>query len=212
MKRVVTIATSGLLLALALCCPELAMSGSAKRGWVHPFDLPQPDDAPRRLLALVEIPAGAQAKYEIDPRHGGLVVDRLLSEGFFYPAHYGGLPSLNAADGDLMDVLIITPVALVPGALIEVVPIGLARMLDGGERDDKVLAVPFNAVSGSALSLSSIDQDVLKAIEQFFRTYKAKPNEPNPIDWQGYVDHEAFMVWWRQHTAQSIPSDQGTGP
>ncbi len=171
---------------------------------VHPFNLPQPPDAPEKLLALIEIPQGSQAKYEIDPQHGGLMVDRLLPDTHRYPAHYGGLPSLYAADGDLMDVLIITPVALVPGALIEVVPIGLARMLDDGERDDKVVAVPFNAVPGSALSLSSIDQDVLKAIEQFFSTYKAKSNEPNPIEWEGYVGHEGVTAWWQHLRSDDV--------
>lgn len=175
------------------------MGHVAASQWVHPFELPQPSDAPKRLLAVVEIPAGAQAKYEIDPTNGNLVVDRLLKQGWSYPVHYGALPSVYAADGDLMDVLIITSVDLVPGALIEVLPIGLARMLDGGLRDDKLLAIPVQPNGDRAdevVSLSSVDFATLSAIEQFFITYKADSDGLNPIEWQGYLDRDAVLDGW----------------
>ena len=172
---------------------------------IHPFELPQPASAPDRLLALIEIPKGSQVKYEIDPVHGGLVVDRFLPDTHRYPAHYGGLPSVMAADGDLMDVLVITSVPLVPGALIEVVPVGLARMRDGGESDDKVLAIPIDAFDQQASTVSSlalIDSDTLTAIEQFFMSYKANEGEANPIEWQGFSESDAFRAWWQDRHRQ----------
>lgn len=183
---------------------------------IHPFELPQPANAPERLLALIEIPKGSQVKYEIDPEHGGLVVDRFLPDTHRYPAHYGGLPSVMAADGDLMDVLVITAVPLVPSALIEVVPVGLAKMRDGGEPDDKVLAIPsdtFNRHSAGTPSLALIDSDTLAAIENFFISYKAIEGESNPIEWQGFVGPEELEAWWSSahghHTAGSDNPDLG---
>lgn len=183
---------------------------------IHPFELPQPANAPERLLALVEIPKGSQVKYEIDPVHGGLMVDRFLPDTHRYPAHYGGLPSVMAADGDLMDVLVITPVPLVPGALIEVVPVGLARMRDGGEQDDKVLAIPmddFNRQAYNVPSLVLIDSDTLTAIEQFFTSYKASEGKSNPIEWQGFGGPVDLAAWWSNaqgHDAKTLrPSEVG---
>ena len=179
---------------VALLC---AISVSAQP--MHPFDLPQPANAPERLLALIEIPKDSQVKYEIDPVHGGLMVDRFLPDTHRYPAHYGGLPSVKAADGDLMDVLVITSVPLVPGALIEVIPVGLARMRDGGEQDDKVLAIPmddFNRQASNVPSLALIDSDTLIAIEQFFTSYKASEGKSNPIEWQGFGGPVDFVAWW----------------
>ena len=70
----------------------LVMSPFVSAQPIHPFQLPQPTDAPERLLALIEIPKDSQVKYEIDPVHGGLMVDRFLPDTHPYPAHYGGLP------------------------------------------------------------------------------------------------------------------------
>lgn len=171
------------------------------------FNLPQPEYAPERLLALIEIPAGSRVKYEIDPVHGGLMVDRILPASHSYPAHYGALPSVWAGDGDLMDVLVISEAELVPGALIEVIPVGLAKMMDRGERDDKVLTVPADVLGSNhdePVSLASLPAETLKAIEAFFLTYKAQPGSQNPIEWQGFVDGEALTDWW--HEIQTIQS------
>jgi len=181
---------------------------------IHPFELPQPANAPERLLALIEIPKGSQVKYEIDPEHGGLVVDRFLPNTHRYPAHYGGLPSVMAADGDLMDVLVITSIPLVPGALIEVVPVGLAKMRDGGEPDDKVLAIPSAQLIGQSAtqpSLAWIDSETLAMIEQFFKSYKASEGSSNPIEWQGFVDAEQLSAWWQETQAQQPKKPQQTG-
>ncbi|HEY7906544.1 MAG TPA: inorganic diphosphatase, partial [Wenzhouxiangella sp.] len=131
----------------------------------------------------------SQVKYEIDPSHGGLVVDRFLPDDHRYPAHYGGLPSVYASDGDLLDVMVISKHRLQPGALIEVRPIGLARMLDGGERDDKILAIPLTQFEGVPEGSSISDwlgRDMTQAIASFFKGYKHAENKDNPIKWQGY--------------------------
>lgn len=202
-----------LMLGLLLAIGATNHAGAGE--WVHPFELPQPPNAPNRLLAVVEIPAGAQAKYEIDPTNGNLVVDRLLKSGWSYPVHYGALPSVYAADGDLLDVLIITSVDLVPGAVIEVLPIGLARMLDGGLRDDKILAIPAQlseAGSDGVASLSSVNQAVLSDIQEFFLTYKADSRGVNPIEWQGYLDRDAVLDGWDETELTSAQIKESKRP
>ena len=155
----------------------------------HPFELPQPPDAPERLLAIIEIPEGSRVKYEIDPIHGGLLVDRFLPDTHRYPANYGGLPSVWAADGDLLDVLVISPVPLVPGALIEVSVIGLAKMLDGGEQDHKVIVCPISlgVDDGVDVEMTNVlPAEQIHAIESFFKSYKASLGQDNPIQWLGF--------------------------
>lgn len=180
--QLLCMAIFGLSLGFSLGLPVCAQSS-------HPFELSQPANAPEHLLAVIEITEGSQVKYEIDPSHGGLVVDRFLPDDYRYPAHYGGLPSVYASDGDLLDVMVISKHRLQPGALIEVRPIGLARMLDGGERDDKILAIPLTQFEGlpDGSSISDwLGSDMAQAIASFFKGYKYAESEDNPIQWQGY--------------------------
>lgn len=169
------------------------------RSSLHPFYIEQPASAPQTLVALIEIPKGSRTKYEIDPITGYLVVDRILPETVTYPAHYGGLPSWWASDGDLMDVLVISEAQFVPMAFVTVIPLGVAQMRDGGEIDDKVIAIPVSEVSIYAdgeLDLDSIDPKQLQAIEQFFRTYKVTENGVNPIEWMGFQPISSVIRQW----------------
>ncbi len=174
-------------------------TATPSQDWTHPFNLTQPSSAPHTLLAVIEIPKGSRVKYEIDKASGYLMVDRLLPEGFAYPAHYGGLPAWWAADGDLMDVLVISQAPLVPLSLLNVVPVGLAKMMDGGEVDDKVLAIPISEMTmldGDTPSLSVIGQDQLLAIETFFKTYKLTESGDNPIEWVGFMSVSHVLEQW----------------
>lgn len=178
-----------LRVCFALGCGVLLMTPLVFAQPIHPFELPQPADAPERLLAVIEIPKGSQVKYEIDPVHGGLVVDRFLPDTQRYPTNYGGLPSLWAADGDLLDVLVLSPMPLVPGALIEVRVIGLARMLDGEEQDHKIIVRPIDLGSDERIDLERTDglsAEEMNAIASFFKSYKASPDHDNPIQWLGF--------------------------
>jgi inorganic pyrophosphatase len=151
----------------------------------------QPSDAPDRLWALVEIPAGSAVKYELDAGTGRMMVDRFLSMSMMYPANYGILPCTLAGDGDALDVLVLTREPVSAGALIQVRPIGLLRMVDGGDPDDKVLAVPLESVDPSYADLHSLDDanaTELARIEEFFRTYKRLPLPAGEVlvgPWEG---------------------------
>lgn len=159
---------------------------------VHPFELPQPGEAPETLLAIVEIPAGSNIKYEIDHDNGYVFVDRFLSMPVHYPAHYGSLPSLLAADGDPVDVLVFARAGIAPGALIQVRPIGVMTMRDGDEVDDKFIAVPTDRVDPyyhDVREVADLPATQRHALEQFFRVYKNLPQgRSNDVTTDGFED------------------------
>lgn len=160
----------------------------------HPLEIPQPESAPQTVLAGIEISAGSFSKYEIDPQHGHLVLDRFQTMPVVYPANYGFLPDTKAADGDTLDILVLTREAVVPGAFIRVRPIGILRLLDGGERDDKIIAVPAKDVDpdyADIFELSDLSKSQRDRIEAFFRVYKNLPEGRKLIEIEGFEDAEA---------------------
>jgi inorganic pyrophosphatase len=126
----------------------------------------QPSSAPTEALVIVEIPKDGREKNEIDPRTGELVVDRVLPDSLGYPAAYGVFPCTLAGDGDPLDVLVLTDSFLPAGSRLRVRPIGVLRMVDAGEQDDKLFAVPLSS------SLREVPLDVQQTIQRFFSIYK----------------------------------------
>ena len=105
--------------------------------------------APEEVNVIVEIPLrGEPVKYEVDKETGAMFVDRFLNTAMHYPCNYGYVPHTLAEDGDPVDVLVITPVPIISGAVVRCRPVGLLRMEDEKGRDDKVLAVPVNELCG----------------------------------------------------------------
>ena len=97
---------------------------------------------------IVEIPMNADPiKYEVDKTTGALFVDRFVSTAMHYPCNYGYIPDTISDDGDPVDVLVITPFALVPGVVVRCRPIGLLRMTDEAGGDAKLLAVPIDKLT-----------------------------------------------------------------
>jgi inorganic pyrophosphatase len=102
---------------------------------------------PKDLHALIEIPyGGVPVKYEMDKASGTLFVDRFLHTAMYYPGNYGFIPQTLSLDGDPLDVLVIAPVPVVAGAVIRCRPVGALIMTDQAGEDEKVLAVPVDAL------------------------------------------------------------------
>jgi inorganic pyrophosphatase len=147
--------------------------------------LRQPKQAPAEIDALIEIPAGTSAKYELDPASGRMRLDRFQSMPVVYPVNYGFVPASLAGDDDPLDVVVYTREPVYPGVLIRVRPIGVLQMTDGGERDDKIVAVPTDAVDPTYAAmrdigdLPPIERDRLVA---FFLTYKQLPAGRKQVD------------------------------
>jgi inorganic pyrophosphatase len=125
---------------------------------------------------IVEIPMNADPiKYEVDKATGALFVDRFLSTAMHYPCNYGYIPDTLADDGDPLDVLVITPFALVPGVVVRCRPIGLLKMTDEAGGDTKLLAVPIDKLTPIYRAIETVrdlPEVVLAQITHFFAHYK----------------------------------------
>ena len=131
---------------------------------------------PEAFNVVIEIPMnGDPIKYEVDKESGAIFVDRFMNTAMHYPTNYGYVPRTIAGDGDPVDVLVITPVPLMPGVVVPCRAIGILKMTDEAGEDGKVLAVPTNKIL-SLYSRWNKPEDLnpmrLKAIEHFFEHYK----------------------------------------
>jgi inorganic pyrophosphatase len=90
---------------------------------------------------IIEIPKGNRAKYELDKDSGLLKLDRVLYSSVYYPANYGFIPQTLGEDKDPLDILILSRIEVVPMCIVSAKIIGVMRMLDNGEADDKIIAV-----------------------------------------------------------------------
>ncbi|MCQ8228799.1 inorganic diphosphatase [Pantoea trifolii] len=155
------------------------------------LDFPQPDKVPDEFFAVTEIPAGGMIKYETDAKTGFIFADRFQSMPVAYPANYGSLTQSLAGDGDPLDVIFYTRAPLQPGTLIKLRPIGVLKMIDGGEKDDKIVAVPTSKIDPTydeikeMSDLPKIEQERLQA---FFRVYKQLPDGRKKVELNGFED------------------------
>jgi inorganic pyrophosphatase len=131
---------------------------------------------PRDLHAVIEIPlGGVPVKYEIDKESGALFVDRFLHTAMFYPGNYGFIPHTLSADGDPCDILVVSQVPVVPGAVIRCRPVGALVMEDEAGGDEKILAVPVEALHPFYTGVQSyrdLPPIMCEQIAHFFQHYK----------------------------------------
>ena len=138
--------------------------------------VPTGKDVPNDFNVIIEIPMqGEPVKYEVDKESGAVFVDRFMGTSMRYPTNYGYVPHTLADDGDPVDVLVMTPVPLMPGVVVRCRPIGVLLMEDEAGQDAKVLAVPVDKLC-SLYSHIQAHTDVaewhLKMIVHFFEHYK----------------------------------------
>src|SRR5262245_19736622 len=128
-------------------------------------------DPPKDIYAVIEIPLGGA----LDKAPGALMVDRFLHTAMFYPGNYGFIPKTLSADGDPCDVLVVTQVQVVPGAIVRCRPVGALLMEDEAGRDEKIIAVPVDALAPFYRNVRSY-RDLLpmmcEQIAHFFQHYK----------------------------------------
>jgi len=142
------------------------------------------------MNVIIEIPKGSKNKYEIDKETGLIALDRVMHTSQDYPFDYGFVPQTLWDDSDALDVLVLTTYPLAPGILVRCRPVAILGMIDGGEKDDKVIAVPtgdprFDTVK----DLSDVNPHTLKEIEHFFGTYKKIQNKE--VETTGFQDAKA---------------------
>lgn len=126
-----------------------------------------------KIEVFIEIPRGSRNKYEYDHVRGCLRLDRVLFSSVHYPTDYGFVLGTKAADGDPLDALVLVEEPTFPGCRVLVRPVGVLRMKDQNQLDQKILAVPiadprFDGVN----DLSDLQEHWPREIENFFNTYK----------------------------------------
>ena len=125
------------------------------------------------MNVIIEIPRGAKNKYELNKEFGIIELDRVMHTAQDYPFDYGFVPQTKYDDGDPLDVVVLTTYPLAPGVLLKARPVAIMEMVDSGEKDDKIIAVPVEDPRfDNVKSLSDINEHSLKEIRHFFETYK----------------------------------------
>jgi inorganic pyrophosphatase len=128
---------------------------------------------PGLINVLVEIPAGSKNKYEFDKDMQAFILDRVLFASVQYPYDYGFIPNTLADDGDPLDGMVMMDQPTFPGCVIAARPIGMLEMIDGGDRDEKILCVPAEDPRYAEVkTLADVAPHRLDEVAEFFRTYK----------------------------------------
>lgn len=163
--------------------------------------IPPGRNPPDEVNACIEIPQGGMpVKYELHKASGAMFVDRFLHTSMIYPANYGFIPNTLGEDGDPIDILVVTPTPVVPGAIIRARPVGVLLMTDEKGNDEKLLAVPIDKLNPFYTNVRShedLPPLLIEQIAHFFKHYKdLEPGKTSTSGgWKGLdVAHEKIMA------------------
>ena len=150
-------------------------------------------NVPNDINVIIEIPSHSDpVKYEVDKDTGAMFVDRFMGTAMHYPCNYGYVPQTLSEDGDPVDVLVVTPIPVISGAVIRVRPLGMLCMTDEAGKDSKIVAVPIDKLSGLYTHMDTVrdlPRALLDSIAHFFDHYKdLEPGKWVKID--GWVEAE----------------------
>jgi len=133
---------------------------------------------PEDFYAVIEISKGSKNKYEIDKETGLLTLDRVLYTSTTYPANYGFIPRTYCDDRDPLDVLVMCTESIVPMTLVRCFPIGALKMVDGNEKDEKIIALPFGDPTYAGFrDICDLPEHIFAEMKHFFTVYKALENK-----------------------------------
>ena len=154
------------------------------------------------MNVIIEIPKDSHNKYEIDKKTGLIKLDRANYSAAAYPFDYGFVPQTLWDDGDALDVIVLTTYPLDVAILVATRPVAILNMIDNGEPDEKILAVPVEDKRWDDIrGLEDVNKHTLKEIVNFFETYKMLKGKPSPVEisgWSGRVEAEAAFERARQ--------------
>jgi len=141
---------------------------------MHPWhEVEVGNKSPEIVNAIIEVPKGSKAKYELDKKSGLIKLDRILFSAVHYPANYGFIPQSYCDDKDPLDILVLGQEAATPLCIVRAKAIGVMNMLDQGEGDDKIIAVHADDPEYSGYeSIHQLPPHRLREIKNFFENYK----------------------------------------
>ena len=157
------------------------------------------EKAPEQLMAFIEVVPSDTVKYEVDKETGYLMIDRPQQFSNIMPALYGFVPRTYCdkevatlcnertgrtdiiGDGDPLDICVLTEREVTHGdILVNAIPIGGMRMIDGGEADDKIVAVlKDDLFYGNYTDIHDVPKKVIERLRHYFLTYKSIPGSAN---------------------------------
>ena len=140
----------------------------------HPWhNVPTGERAPEVVNAVIEIPQGSRAKYELDKDSGLLRMDRVIYSSFHYPNNYGFIPNTLGDDHDPLDIMVLSSINIQPLCIVEAKVIGVMQMIDNGEGDDKIIGVALNDQSFNHINnMSELSNHFFNELKHFFEEYK----------------------------------------
>lgn len=157
-------------------------------------DVPLGNNVPEELNVIIEVPKGSHNKYEIDKETGLIALDRANYSDAAFPYDYGFAPQTLWDDNDALDVIVMTTYPLDPGIMVAVRPVGVIEMIDTGESDFKVIAVPVNDKRWEDVQdVGDLNKHTVKEIQHFLETYKALKGKPAPVEIKGINGKAAAM-------------------
>ncbi|MCH2534160.1 MAG: inorganic diphosphatase [Bdellovibrionales bacterium] len=147
------------------------------------------ENAPEVVQAIIEVPKGSKNKYELDKKTGMIRVDRVLFSSVQYPANYGFIPQTYCDDKDPLDILVLGQEPVYPLSIMEAIPIGVMKMIDQGEGDDKIIAVHKNDPEYNMYKdISELPPHRMQEIKRFFLDYKQL--EKKQVQVEDLLGHE----------------------
>ncbi len=156
--------------------------------------IPCGPNPPKEVYCLVEIPKGTSNKYEYNIELGGFILDRTLYGAVFFPTEYGIIPKTwSKTDKDPLDIMVVSSYPTFPGCLIICRPIGAIRIIDSGEKDNKIIAVPKHDPRLNKIEkLSELNSHFRKEVANFWENYsELQPEKKIKID--GWSEKE--VAW-----------------
>jgi inorganic pyrophosphatase len=150
-------------------------------------DISLGENAPDEINVIIETPKGSLNKYEIDKATGLIKLDRANYSSAAFPCEYGFAPKTLWEDGDALDVVVLATFPIPTGILVNVRPVALMEMIDTGESDYKIIAVPVDDKRWEDVQdLNDVNKHSLKEIQHFFETYKALKGKPALVEIKGF--------------------------
>ena len=159
----------------------------------HDLDLKR--ITPEEFIVCIEISKNSKMKYELDKETGRLILDRVLFTSTHYPANYGFIPKTYAGDDDPLDVLVLCQAEIIPLCLVKCRPIGVIKMIDNDQVDEKVIAVPVGDPSwNSYKNIDELPEHILDEMRHFFGVYKQLEGKTTSIvETRGPIEAERII-------------------